>query len=65
VLLTQLCFAQPVSLSANQGGWFWQNPLPQGNTLNSVKFINLSVGWAVGRQAGQGFVETEKMILIK
>ena len=49
----------------NQGGWFWQNPLPQGNTLNSVKFVNLSVGWAVGWQAGQGFIETKKMILIK
>ena len=28
--------------------WFWQNPLPQGNTLNSVKFISSNVGWAVG-----------------
>ncbi len=40
-LLTQICFAQ----------WFWQNPLPQGNILRSVKFISSSVGWAVG-QAG-------------
>ena len=28
--------------------WYWQNPLPQGNTLNSVKFISSTVGWAVG-----------------
>ena len=28
--------------------WFWQNPLPQGNTLRSVKFISPLVGWAVG-----------------
>ena len=28
--------------------WFWQNPLPQGNTLNSVDFVNSEVGWAVG-----------------
>ena len=28
--------------------WYWQNPLPQGNTLNGVKFISSTVGWAVG-----------------
>jgi hypothetical protein len=38
LFLTQICFAQ----------WFWQNPLPQGNTLRSVKFISSSIGWAVG-----------------
>ena len=38
LLITQICFAQ----------WFWQNPLPQGNGLSSVKFISSSVGWAVG-----------------
>jgi photosystem II stability/assembly factor-like uncharacterized protein len=38
LLVTQICFAQ----------WFWQNPLPQGNTLRSVKFISSEVGWAVG-----------------
>ena len=64
MLLTQLCFAQPVSPSANQGGWYWQNPLPQGNIIWSVKFTSSTVGWTVG-QAGQGFVETKKMILIK
>ena len=29
--------------------WFWQNPLPQGNTLLSVKFISSTAGWAVGQ----------------
>jgi photosystem II stability/assembly factor-like uncharacterized protein len=48
LLASRICFAQPVALSASQDGWFWQNPLPQGNTLNSVKFISASVGWAVG-----------------
>jgi hypothetical protein len=38
LLVTQLCFAQ----------WFWQNPLPQGNTLNAVDFVSPSIGWAVG-----------------
>lgn len=28
--------------------WFWQNPLPQGNSLQSVSFISKNVGWAVG-----------------
>ena len=31
-----------------QQGWFWQNPIPQGNVLNSVKFTNSTTGWAVG-----------------
>jgi len=29
-------------------GWFWQNPLPQGNFLNSVDFVSATIGWAVG-----------------
>ena len=29
--------------------WFWQNPLPQGNSLNSVKFISSTTGWTVGK----------------
>jgi hypothetical protein len=28
--------------------WFWQNPLPQGNTLFSTFFVNSNTGWAVG-----------------
>ncbi len=39
-LITGKCYSQT--------GWFWQNPLPQGNSLNSVKFINTTTGWAVG-----------------
>ena len=31
-----------------QQGWLWQNPLPQGTTLNSVEFISSTTGWAVG-----------------
>ena len=30
--------------------WVWQNPLPQGNDLNSVKFLNENTGWAVGKK---------------
>ena len=36
--VTQYCNAQ----------WFWQNPLPTGTNLNSVKFIDAANGWAVG-----------------
>jgi photosystem II stability/assembly factor-like uncharacterized protein len=28
--------------------WTWQNPLPQGNCLNSVRFIDVNTGYAVG-----------------
>ncbi len=35
-------------VSFSQSGWFWQNPLPQGSTLNSVKFIDSQTGFAVG-----------------
>ena len=32
----------------SQDGWFWQNPLPCGNTLNDVCFIDANTGIAVG-----------------
>ena len=37
------------SLSYSQEGWIWQNPLPQGNDLYHVFFIDDNAGWAVGR----------------
>ncbi|NQT26967.1 T9SS type A sorting domain-containing protein [candidate division KSB1 bacterium] len=36
-----------VNLKA-QEGWFWQNPLPQGNTLQGVSFSDANNGTAVG-----------------
>ncbi|HKJ81940.1 MAG TPA: YCF48-related protein [Ignavibacteriaceae bacterium] len=30
------------------GQWFWQNPLPQGNTLLSVFMVNPDLGYTVG-----------------
>ena len=38
LLVTQLCSAQ----------WIWQNPLPQGNSLLGVSFIDANNGTAVG-----------------
>src|SRR5207249_1294373 len=29
-------------------GWVWQNPLPQGNDLMGVAFVNATTGWTVG-----------------
>jgi len=32
----------------DRSGWFWQNPLPQGNALNGVSFTDANTGTAVG-----------------
>ena len=34
--------------SYGQSGWFWQNPLPQGNALEWVCFTDANSGWTVG-----------------
>jgi len=28
--------------------WHWQNPLPQGNMLNSISFVDSNTGYAAG-----------------
>jgi len=38
LLTTQICVAQ----------WFWQNPLPQGNHLYEVDYVNNNIAYAVG-----------------
>jgi len=49
ILLTQVIFFfLTVTAAYSQSGWFWQNPLPQGNELRFVKFINTQTGSAVG-----------------
>jgi photosystem II stability/assembly factor-like uncharacterized protein len=35
-------------LSVSNAQWFWQNPLPQGNSLNDSYFVDDMLGWAVG-----------------
>jgi hypothetical protein len=37
-----------LQLSA-QGGWEWQNPLPQGIGLTSIFFADINTGYAAGR----------------
>ncbi|MGB2957307.1 MAG: hypothetical protein WBD30_00300, partial [Bacteroidota bacterium] len=31
-----------------QEGWYWQNPLPQGNILKAVSFTDANTGTVVG-----------------
>ena len=33
----------------SQSGWQWLNPIPQGNGIKKVKFLNDNIGYAVGR----------------
>jgi len=42
-----LLFSIVFSLSA-AAQWEWQNPLPQGNALNAIHFVDTLEGWAVG-----------------
>ncbi len=37
-----------ISLGTADAQWHWQNPLPQGNTLNCVSFSDADNGLAVG-----------------
>lgn len=48
----------PQRLAAAAAGerWVWQNPLPQGNDLNSVFFVDGQTGWAVGKSGA--FIKT-------
>ena len=52
--LITVCFSCRQALNAAEQktppfqGWFWQNPLPTGNHLNSIKFLNQYTGYAAG-----------------
>ncbi|HZY09710.1 MAG TPA: YCF48-related protein, partial [Bacteroidota bacterium] len=51
-LLLLLLFIATVAILTNTSlalsGWTWQNPLPQGNTLNAVQFVSATTAFAVG-----------------
>ena len=47
-LLMVPAIAAAAPSSTGDGGWFWQNPLPQGNDLSCVAFSDAAHGWAVG-----------------
>src|SRR4051794_17268742 len=49
--LLSICLLLAPVVCAQDGGrgWQWQNPLPQGNSINSIKFApDKKHGWAVG-----------------
>ena len=48
IKLTFIITIHLLSFAFAQEGWFWQNPLPQGNPLVSVSFIDSETGWAIG-----------------
>ena len=37
-----------IEVSSSSRQWVWQNPLPQGNTLQELSFIDTNNGFAVG-----------------
>ena len=47
-ILTCLFFVLSFSSLLSQSGWYWQNPVPQGNPLHDVFYMNDTNGWAVG-----------------
>lgn len=38
--------------SVSGEGWIWQNPLPQGNGLADIDFIDENNGWAISGCGG-------------
>ena len=37
-----------ISVQVTEAQWIWQNPVPQGNTLNAIQMLNSSTVYAVG-----------------
>ncbi|MGA9115405.1 MAG: YCF48-related protein [Bacteroidota bacterium] len=51
LLLALLLAAAPLAAQiapVAEPGWYWQNPLPQGNTLNGIDFGDSQTGYAAG-----------------
>jgi photosystem II stability/assembly factor-like uncharacterized protein len=69
LLFIAILFLQFTSLA--QQGWFWQNPLPQGNPLYGVSFTDANNGTAVGeagtilRKTNGGVSLLKRKILMK
>ena len=51
VALVALCLPAVAQayFSTADGAWVWQNPVPQGNVLYDVCFLDTTHGWAVGQ----------------
>src|SRR3954453_10975772 len=49
LLIICLLVAPAVRAQEQARGWQWQNPLPQGNSINAIRFAaDKKRGWAVG-----------------
>ena len=48
LLFTAFCSSAGAFVSTGDGGWVWQNQLPQGNGGNGVCFGDAKHGWATG-----------------
>jgi len=48
IILSILFFIFFIPNSLAQSGWFWQNPLPQGNDLIDINVLNQNEAIAVG-----------------
>jgi photosystem II stability/assembly factor-like uncharacterized protein len=48
ILFSLLIYLFTSDFLLSQTGWYWQNPLPQGNDLLSISFLNQNTGYAVG-----------------
>jgi photosystem II stability/assembly factor-like uncharacterized protein len=46
LLIVPVVVAAPIS--TGDGGWIWQDPTPQGNSLSAEAFVGADHGWAVG-----------------
>ena len=46
--LIRILFILVISFSARSQNIIWQNPLPQGNKLNDIFFLDANIGWSVG-----------------
>ncbi|MFI5252253.1 MAG: YCF48-related protein [Bacteroidota bacterium] len=48
--LLLLIFVSALKLHGQQG-WFWQNPLPVGGAIGTVKFVSATEGWMIAEGA--------------
>jgi photosystem II stability/assembly factor-like uncharacterized protein len=51
IIVVTVLFLVAFIISTNiysQTGWYWVNPLPQGNTLQKVKFVDNNTGFIIG-----------------
>ncbi|MDQ3019715.1 MAG: YCF48-related protein, partial [Bacteroidota bacterium] len=48
IVLLSFIIILNINSAYSQSTWFWQQPLPTGNFLYSVDFINANTGYAVG-----------------